>query len=62
MISFSWIQKNEEVGKVVEALDDIEDIVTKEALIVELKRVTHEKYLIVHAGIRHIFGHNIIPK
>ncbi len=39
-ISFRWIQRNEEVRKVLEALDHIEDIVTKEALIIELKRVT----------------------
>ncbi len=37
---FRWTKRNEEVGKVVEALDDIEDIVTKDALIVELKKVT----------------------
>ena len=37
--SFRWIKKDEEVGKVVEALNDIQDIVTKEDLIVELKKV-----------------------
>ena len=37
---FRWIKRKEEVGKVVEALDDIEDIVTKDALIVQLKKVT----------------------
>ncbi len=42
---FRWIQRNEEVGQVVEALDDIEDIVTKDALIVQLKKVTFEKVL-----------------
>ncbi len=36
---FRWIKRNEEVVKVVEALDDIEDIVTKDALIVQLKKV-----------------------
>ncbi len=34
-----WIKKNEEVKEVVEALDDIEDIVAKDNLIEELKRV-----------------------
>ncbi len=40
---YRWVKKNKEVKCVVEALDDIEDIVTKEALIDELKNVRFNK-------------------
>ena len=41
---YRWVKKNEEVQCVVEALDDIEDIVTKEALIEELKNVRFNNF------------------